>query len=117
MMKATTSIIMAITAAMAIGVKLPPQAPVRALSQRSSTPRGRPATMPAKISSDMPLPIPRSVICSPSHMMNTEPAVRVSMAINTNPTPGLTTSCVPTLLRSKLTAMPSDCRAESTAVR
>ena len=40
-------------------------------------PRGRPTTMPAKISSDMPLPMPRSVICSPSHMMKAVPAVRV----------------------------------------
>ena len=37
--------------------------------------------MPAKISSDMPLPTPRSVICSPSHMMNALPVVRVSMVI------------------------------------
>ena len=33
--------------------------------------------MPVKISSDMPLPMPRSVICSPSHMMNAVPAVSV----------------------------------------
>ena len=29
-----------------------------------------PTTMPAKMISDMPLPMPRSVICSPSHMMS-----------------------------------------------
>ena len=36
---------------------------------------GRPTTMPAKMISDMPLPMPRSVICSPSHMMNAVPVV------------------------------------------
>ena len=36
------------------------------LFHRSNTARGRPTTMPAKISSDMPLPMPRSVICSPA---------------------------------------------------
>jgi len=45
---------------------------------QSATPRGKPTTMPAKINSDMPLPTPRSVICSPSHMMNALPVVRVS---------------------------------------
>jgi hypothetical protein len=38
---------------------------------------GMPATMPAKMISEIPLPIPRSVICSPSHMMNAVPAVSV----------------------------------------
>ena len=32
--------------------------------------------MPVKMISDMPLPMPRSVICSPSHMMNAVPVVR-----------------------------------------
>ena len=41
-------------------------------------PFGRPTTIPVKISSDIPLPIPRSVICSPSHMMNAVPVVSVS---------------------------------------
>ena len=40
-------------------------------------PRGSPTTMPVKINSDIPFPIPRSVICSPSHMMNAVPAVKV----------------------------------------
>ena len=47
-------------------------------------PRGRPTTMPVKISSDMPLPMPRSVICSPSHMMKAVPAVRVMTHIGMN---------------------------------
>ncbi len=33
--------------------------------------------MPVKMSSDMPFPMPRSVICSPSHMMKAVPAVSV----------------------------------------
>ena len=37
------------------------------------------ATMPAKMMSEMPLPMPRSVICSPSHMMKAVPVVSVSM--------------------------------------
>ena len=71
--------------------------------------------MPAKISSDMPLPTPRSVICSPSHMMKTLPVVSVNMVISTKPTPGLLTKAVPPLIvwRSSVIAMPSDCTALS----
>ena len=39
------------------------------------------AAMPVKISRDMPLPMPRSVICSPSHMMTPVPAVMTSTVI------------------------------------
>ena len=42
--------------------------------------------------SDMPLPMPRSVICSPSHMMNAVPVVSVSIVIRMNPMPGLMTN-------------------------
>ena len=80
----------------------------------SMTPRGRPTTMPAKISSDMPLPTPRSVICSPSHMMKTLPVVSVSMVIRTKPMPGLTTKSG---CRCKVNAMPSDCTALRPRVR
>ncbi len=34
--------------------------------------------MPAKISSEMPLPSPRSVICSPSHIRNIVPVTSVT---------------------------------------
>jgi hypothetical protein len=34
------------------------------------------------------LPTPRSVICSPSHMMNALPVVSVSIVIRMNPGPG-----------------------------
>ena len=40
---------------------------------------GKPDTMPAKISSEMPLPTPRSVICSPSHIMNKAPVTNVTI--------------------------------------
>ena len=40
--------------------------------------------MPVKISSDMPFPMPRSVICSPSHMMKAVPAVSVITHIGMN---------------------------------
>ena len=53
------------------------------------------ATMPAKMMSDMPLPMPRSVICSPSHMMSVEPAVIVSTVIRRKPQPGEYTSGSP----------------------
>ena len=52
--------------------------------------------MPAKMSSDMPLPMPRSVMSSPNHMTSTAPAV-MTTTIETRPstpTPSLRT-CTP----------------------
>ena len=49
---------------------------------------GRPATMPAKMISDTPLPTPRSVTCSPSHIRNIVPAVSETTAVSTKPMPG-----------------------------
>ena len=37
--------------------------------------------MPAKMMSEMPLPTPRSVICSPSHIRNMVPVASVSMVV------------------------------------
>jgi len=53
----------------------------------------------AKIISEMPLPIPRCVISSPSHITITQPAVSASTITNTllNVRPPLTTS-LPALL-------------------
>ena len=45
--------------------------------------------MPAKMISDMPLPTPRSVICSPSHMMKPVPVVSVSTVMKRKNQPGL----------------------------
>ncbi len=42
---------------------------------------GKPAAIEVKISSDMPLPMPRSVMSSPSHMMTPVPAVIVMTMI------------------------------------
>ncbi len=47
--------------------------------------------MPAKMISDMPLPMPRSVICSPSHITKTLPVVIVSIVVSRKPMPGLAT--------------------------
>ena len=38
---------------------------------------GSSATMPAMMISEMPLPMPRAVICSPSHIRNMVPPVSV----------------------------------------
>ena len=47
--------------------------------------------MPAKMMSDMPLPMPRSVICSPSHMTNAVPVDSVRIVISRNPQPAFVT--------------------------
>ena len=43
---------------------------------------GIPATILAKISIEIPLPIPNSVIFSPSHIKNTVPTVIIKVVIN-----------------------------------
>ena len=48
--------------------------------------------MPAKMISEMPLPMPRSVIRSPSHMMKAVPAVSVITVMKVNHTPSLGTT-------------------------
>ena len=40
---------------------------------------GKEEAMEVKISRDIPLPTPRSVICSPIHMMTVVPAHRVTI--------------------------------------
>jgi hypothetical protein len=66
--------------------------PLRTRSITWPTPLGRPMTMPAKMSSEMPLPTPRSVICSPSHMTKTVPVVSVSTVEATYQPPSGSTS-------------------------
>ena len=68
--------------------RIRPICPVRSWSKVRVTARGKFTTMPAKISSDIPLPMPRSVICSPSHITNIVPVVRVSTHISRKPQPG-----------------------------
>ena len=87
--------------------------PVRTNSNRPAIALGRPATMPAKIRIEMPLPRPRSVICSPSHIRNIVPATRLMTAVMRKPMPGLMTrpgDC------SSAKAMPSDWNNASTSV-
>ena len=55
--------------------------------------------MPAKMMSEMPLPMPRSEICSPSHMTSAVPAVSVSTVRRRNPQPGRGTIASPFGLR------------------
>ena len=44
---------------------------------------------------EIPLPMPRSVICSPSHIKNIVPVTSVTAAVAMNWTPGFsTTPCV-----------------------
>ena len=56
---------------------------------------GRLATMPEKMISDRPLPMPRAVICSPSHIRNIVPPVSVMTVVMTKNRPGLMTMLVP----------------------
>ena len=82
------------------------------------TARGRPTTMPAKMISEMPLPMPRSLICSPSHMTNAHPVVRVRMVIRTKPTPPAGTIRPPpgVCRRCSQNAMPVDWMMEMATV-
>ncbi len=61
--------------------------PLLHLAEHLLTPLGRPMTMPAKISSEMPLPMPRSVICSPSHITKMVPVVSVIIVVRMKPQP------------------------------
>ena len=67
-------------------------APVRACSSVRPIAFGSPAAMPAKMMSEMPLPRPRSVICSPSHMRNIVPVTSVIAVTTRNVSPGASTS-------------------------
>jgi hypothetical protein len=75
--------------------------------------------MPMKMIMEIPFPIPRSVICSPSHMMKTVPVVMLSIVIIRKPHPGWITTGAPVswecrLSRKMLT--PNDCAAASRTV-
>ena len=56
--------------------------------------------MPAKMMSEMPLPTPRSVICSPIHMMKAVPAASEMTVMRRKPQPGFATTMRPVLSRS-----------------
>ena len=68
----------------------------------------------------MPLPKPRSVICSPSHIMNIVPAVRVTNVSIINPMPGVGTTSNPLCVGGicdRNTLTPNACIAEIPTVR
>ena len=48
--------------------------------------------IPEKMISEIPFPIPRSVTCSPSHMINAVPDVRVIIVVRRKPQPGSSTA-------------------------
>ncbi len=73
----------------------------RCSGTRSGSRSAGPRRCRAKMISDIPLPMPRSVICSPSHMMNAVPVVSVRMNIIRKPQPGL--------YRRGRTAAPANC--------
>ena len=51
--------------------------------------------MPMVMMSEMPLPMPRSVIWSPSHMSSIVPAVRLMTVMTSKPNPLLATRSTP----------------------
>ncbi len=74
--------------------------------------------MPAKMISEMPLPMPRSLICSPSHMMKAQPVVRVRMVSRRNAQPGLGTRAAPpgVVVFSRKSAIPVDWMIDTSTV-
>ena len=67
-------------------------APVRTSSSIPATAFGNPAAIPAKMMIEMPLPKPRSVTCSPSHIRNMVPVTSVTTVVKRNIRPGSITS-------------------------
>ena len=60
--------------------------------QRAGDRDGSSATMPEKMISEMPLPMPREVICSPSHIRNMVPPVSVITVEMRKNSPGSVTT-------------------------
>ena len=56
---------------------------------------GMRATIPANMIKEMPFPTPRSVICSPIHIINAVPELRVIMVMILKPHPGSGTTKAP----------------------
>src|SRR5215510_5235455 len=72
---APTTASMSTTRPMSSGQEM---APCRDSSSRPASAVGRPATIPDMMMSDVPLPTPRAVICSPSHIRNMVPPTSVT---------------------------------------
>ena len=69
-----------------------PTAPVLTKRNVWKIPGQMRSTIEKKIIKLAPFPSPRSVICSPSHITNTAPAVRKNDIWTWNPKPGLLTT-------------------------
>ena len=65
------------------------------LLYQAEMPFGSPETIDAKIISEMPLPMPRWVISSPSHISRTQPAVRQTTISTTLPSAKFGITCEP----------------------
>ena len=80
---------------------------------------GKRAMMPIKMMSEIPFPIPRSVICSPSHIMNIVPAVRNRTVLIVKANPWIskgTIGCPSSVRLVSRTLTPHPCRAATTTV-
>ena len=77
--------------------------PVLTNSNKPKIAVGKPAAIPAKMIMEIPLPIPRSVICSPSHIKNIVPVNKVETVVKRNKNPG---SLTKPACDSKATAIP-----------
>lgn len=74
--------------------------------------------MPIKMINEMPLPIPFSVIFSPSHMMKIVPQVKVRTVSQMNQKWSICTACMPLkLIVVRNTAVAQACMAEMMTVR
>ena len=91
----TQNVVTTMTTAMISITMSPFISPLRTISSVLPMARGRPATMPATMIMVMPLPMPRSVICSPSHMTKIVPVVIETVATNRNWGPGFGTRLPP----------------------
>ena len=107
--KAVTSTTTAITKIAARGE----MAPVLTSWNSPLAALGSPATIPAKMMMEIPLPRPRSVICSPSHIRNIVPVTRLTAQVKRNMKPGARTS--PAWL-SRATAIPTAWKNPSSSV-
>ena len=67
------------------------RAPVLPNSNVDANALGISATMPEKIISDIPLPTPLNVICSPNHIKKVVPATKETTVVNLKVIPGSTT--------------------------
>ncbi len=84
---------------MITGVEIAPERP---WLRNCASAAGISATMPTKMISEMPLPMPRAVICSPSHIRNIVPPTSVMRQASLKYMPG-SWARPPA---SRLTAMP-----------